>query len=288
MKSIILFIVFLFYFESCGSIYQVEVLRKHEHYVVGYYDFHDRIMHKNQQQRAYFEKLFAVCDSRAVRLFVEDLSSINHRGIFGCGLHSFDSRGGLLGGIAQLAHDAGIPTENHEYRYCRAAAFGYAFNQLRTGHQTVLMIPPIAMKQLVEEVGFELQDLQSETNEHELLGLSVNALDKTIKESIKEYEWDIAYESMVSDYANTRYSRLTARDMEQFLTFDSGILDLKIARSVVKHKDSHALVIAGGTHVENSFKLLKRMGYKSVFSVRTSDLHHKKLDSILRKCMIVQ
>lgn len=275
-------------------VYRVTVLRLEKgpvkQTVIGYYDIHDRDAEKNQKQRDYFQNFFSNCDSSKIKLFVEDLSSVNHRNIAACGNYQFDSRGGLLGGIVDLARQAGLGShciENIEYRYCRAVAFGYAFNQLRMGQRVQLMIPPISIKQLMQEIDVELDDLQQLHGLPYFFTARSLALNSAVKQRVVEYQWDLYHQQFVGDYITQQSRRIRIGDIEDFLTFDSGILDIKLARSIAKNQDKHAVIIAGGSHIENSFKMLKNMGYKTVYSARLSSLPHQKLDSILKKFEII-
>lgn len=291
------FFVCMFVFANCtisAFIYRVTVLRFEKgpitQTVVGYHDIHDRDAEKNQKQRDYFQQFFTACDKKKVKLFVEDLSSANHRNVFACGSHQFDSRGGLLGGIVDLARNAGLGAaciENLEYRYCRAAAFGYAFNQLRTGKRVQLMIPPISIKQLMQEIDVELYDLQHMHDLPHFLITRSQTLSQGIEKRMTDYQWDVHHQEFIGDYIANRSQRIRIDDIEDFLTFDSGILDIKLARAVAKNQDKTAIIIAGGSHIENSFKMLKHMGYKTVYATRLQSLPHEKLQSILRQCEVI-
>jgi hypothetical protein len=118
----------LFCMSSFSYIYEVRVLRKWDdvrkryHYFIGLSDFHDKIDPSNQTQLKKIQDILAKADKSSTKVAIEDLSSVNNNGRASCGRYMVNSRGGVLGGLAQSSRDAGLDVCNVEFRYCRVVA----------------------------------------------------------------------------------------------------------------------------------------------------------------------
>src|SRR5579885_2910097 len=107
---------------SFAFIYEVKVLRKWDasrnryHYFIGLSDFHDKTHPINRDHLAQIEKMLKSTDRNISKVLIEDLSSANASGKQACGRFLVNSRGGVLGGLAETAKAMGHETENVEFR----------------------------------------------------------------------------------------------------------------------------------------------------------------------------
>lgn len=289
-QSILIFFLLQHHLGS-GYIYRIEILRKWDssnnryQYILGFCDCHKRIAKKNREHCSYLKSFFSFCDPEDTKLIIEDLGSPNHAGIDSCGSISFKPAGGLLSEIANLAHEAHIiHKENLEYRYCRAAGFAPLFNQKQ--HMQKPGFAPtfsISIKSIVQEIIDTILLVQNQAKNTAYEKYAQKKIAEVITH-IRQLEWNLNSKTTVSDYTKKYPIRGTASGIESIFTFDSKLFDLKLIHAILKTKNENLIiVIAGGSHIQSSFRLLTQLEYESVSSIKTDKLPNETLNILLDK-----
>ncbi len=274
---------------SClAYIYQIHVLRrwdkelKQYQYIIGLSDFHDKSLPINKTHRRYLKHVLSRCPVQKTKIVVEDLSSTNSNGRRSCGRFAINSRGGVLGGLADELKSMNADVENIEYRYCRVVSLGPLINNVHVAVDSFASSNSLAIDALYREVLQEINQVRSFADGR-ALSSSYKRTINHVKCSLKQLQLDRYKNMSVADYC-ARFAKSGNRlnMLQTFCTFDSDLLDLKLVHEVVNaHQQSHIIAIAGGTHIEHAANLLKRAGFKPVFVSRLSSLHEYDLGKCL-------
>lgn len=295
MKKTLFFAIHFFSFQTIHShIYQIQIVRiwmprlREYQYIIGFSDLHDRDQEKNQKHRDALIHLFKQCPKKNTTVIVEDLSSTNHRGTSCCGTFFFDSRGGLLGGIAKEAEICGLQTHNVEYRYCRAAGWGDLYSRMLFKPKSIdpQKMPPIPLQSVRQEVlstiDVVMTQFKKEPLNHPLRVHAQSAID-SINKRMQKLDWltKANGKSTITQCASHFINKCA---VEETLTFDSALIDLLILDAIKQAFNKTVIVlIAGGTHIDKSFNILKTIGYKQIYSQPIARLERNSIDQILSK-----
>jgi len=293
MKNIIKLLVctahFFWSISAFAFIYEVKILKKWDaahkryHYFIGFSDFHDKVHVANKHQLAKIETILNTCDKNSTKVAIEDLSSINNNGRSACGRYSVNSRGGVLGGLAQTSRTMGLDVANVEFRYCRVISLGPVLNNLQGNLNSFPSATTTTMSALLDEVSKEIVQIQA-YDDGPILKKLYDASIKNIQDQIKKLRLDLDGTLSVAQYLeknSTQKNRLEL--LKNLLTFDSGLLDLSLAHIVTSAfgTQDKVIVIAGGAHIGRVSDLLQKVGYKDASTTKVTFAR----ENDLRKCL---
>lgn len=266
-------------------IYEVKVLRmwnagsQKYHYFIGLSDFHDKTNNSSPSQLNKLEQLLASLDKKNTKIIIEDLSSKNVQGRKECGQFFVNSRGGILGGLTEKTKNMGLDVDNIEFRFCRVSSLGPVLNNLSAQLDSFPSAMQLKIGTLTDEIMNEIKEIYRYSD-----GYALNKIyDSSAKEvvsAIRQLHLDAAQSLSVAQYL-TNYSNNHNRLelLKKLLTFDSSLLDVKIAHVALQSKDKNKVIaIAGGAHIARVCQLLTAQGYNAVDSTkitfaREHDLH---------------
>jgi hypothetical protein len=274
---------------SKAFIYELIVLRLPDaskqsgyRYFIGFSDFHDKQHASSQQQLQDLEQFLAVRSRKAMtKVVLEDLSSCGSGGRDSCGSFYVNSRGGVLGGLAQKCKAMGLVVDNIEYRYCRVASLGPVLNNIGKNPSSFPSVTSTRVSMLATEVDVIAQEIKQQSK-GKLRQVSRDAL-KSVTQQLEDFAIKTHNDMTVAEYV-TRHSTPDNRlnFVKHLLTFDSCLIDLKIVQSILEseHYD-RVCALAGGAHIDRVAELLQKVGYEVVY--RTPVTYHKEYDT--SKCV---
>ncbi|MDR3551326.1 MAG: hypothetical protein P4L31_07975 [Candidatus Babeliales bacterium] len=279
----------LFCMNSFSYIYEVRVLRKWDdarkrfHYFIGLSDFHDKIDPSNQIQLKKIQDILAKLDKNTAKISIEDLSSVNNSGKASCGSYMVNSRGGILGGLAQTTREMGLDVANIEFRYCRVIALGPVLNNLKDDLNSFPSVTSTNMNVLIDEIKNEIADIKAQ-NYSPKLKKRYDASIKTVEDQLVKLHMHESGSLSVAQYLD-KYSTASNRleFLKNLLTFDSALLDLRLAQMAHDgfNKRDKDVSIAGGAHIGRTCDLLQIDGYQDVSTTKIS--YGREHD--LQKCL---
>lgn len=258
--------------QAYGFIYEVKIMRRWDdrrgqyHYFIGYSDFHDKSHSASAQQVVDIQDFVATFLKKDIHIITEDLSS-EGGGRASCGPFYINSRGGVLGGIADLFRGKNISTANVEYRYCRVASLGPVINALQDDLSSFSSTNRIQVADLCTEIDRQVELIDSYDDGHTLSLLYKKEL-KDVAREMKKAQLNSFKSLSVADYL----ARLTTSDnridyLKHLLTFDSALLDIKMAHQIVNNSDKKGVIaIAGGSHIARVCTWLKTVGYQEYYA----------------------
>lgn len=271
MKKALSYVILLSMHMSLHTyIYNAIVMRKWQadlnrfHYFIGLGDFHNKQHPANKVHLHELQQLLAYAQKDSLRILTEDLSVSNDIGRKGVKGFSINSRGGLLGGLTDMCRDMGIDVLNLEYRYARVCALGPVLNNLKDDPFSFDSSRKLLIGDLVEEVYSEIDRMHA-YNDDPILGAWYVQCIKDVEKKISLYDWPNYYHQSVAEYVKQK-SKSVISLMQKLLTFDAALLDVKIVHEVVQQPHiEHICAIAGGSHIDRASKMLKKVGYTSVW-----------------------
>jgi|GEM_PF-823154 len=280
---------------ATAYIYDVQVVRKWEpqlndyQYVVGLCDYHDRMHPENKIQRAQIESMLSQSNKDKLRVVVEDLSCKGSgcQQAF-CNNYVVNTRGGILGGLAEFCTQQGISVANMEYRYCRVAAIGPMLRHAHAPLAEFKAIHEVTVNTLVDEIQDEVTNVEAFMASDK--AIHHKPLQKWYDHAIKEIGTGLARLNLDRQKNMTLAEYLSANSqpdkrallLNELLTFDSILLDLKLVHAVANMHDKQMIVvIAGGTHINRMNEALKNIGFTTQ---QASSISYKR-EHDLNKCL---
>lgn len=271
---------------SAAYFYEVKALRKwypergKYHYFIGYSDFHDKSSEANKKQLTHLDSILSNCDKSNTKIMVEDLSSPGAGGRMTCGRFLVNSRGGVLGGSANKYRDQGFDVENVEYRYCRVSALGPVLNNLTQNPHNFPSVTATSVMTLAQEVDAVMDDITT-YNDGQLQKHYQQTM-HPIKEQINKWKQKDCCDLNVAQYLMNESNQADRLDLlKHLLTFDSGLLDLKMVHTVVNSDKQFVIALSGGAHITRVSELLEAIGYENLYGTEVQ--FHKEYD--LNKCL---
>ena len=198
-------------------------------------------------------------------MVLEDLSCKGAGGRRSCVRFFINSRAGLLGGLTDLCEKAKIPVENIEYRYCRVVSLSPVLKNNNVQPATFSSTRLTTIAALTNEVNDIIKEINAyddgpELNKQYKQGIS------EIQTKLNKLRFTSKTTTSVAQYLTTHTSLSKRHNfIKWLLTFDSNLLDLKLAHTVVNAPDKEKIFIfAGGSHITRAGALLQKAGYKKV------------------------
>lgn len=275
---------------AIAYIYDVQVVRKWNaqlkdyQYVVGLCDYHDRMHPENKIQRAQLESLLAQSDKGNMRVVVEDLSCKGDASQQAyCSNFVVNTRGGILGGLAEFCAQRSIDVANVEYRYCRVAAIGPMLKHAHAPLQEFKAIHEVSVNTMVDEIQDEVKSVEKFVVADKKLQTWYAQSMKEVEVGLKRLHLDQHQDMTLAQYLNA-HSQPEKRFLllNELLTFDSILLDLKLVHAIAHMNDKRTIVvIAGGTHINRMNDALKSIGFTSQ---KNSSVTYKK-EYDVNKCL---
>jgi len=197
-------------------------------------------------------------------------------------LFYINSRGGVLGGLAMTCRNAGLVVDNIEYRYCRVSSLGPVLNNLQQRVHTI----PSARGVLVGDVAKEIHDVAQELKRHSGHAALCSFRDEALSEvmpQLASFQLEAGSQQTVADYLRTHSKRTTRLPLlKKLLTFDSILLDVKLAHSVLTGLDYTTVVaLAGGSHISRVSEMLQKSGYELAYTTNAQFLREHNLERCL-------
>lgn len=253
-------------------IYDIRILERpfpglaKKQYVIGFCDFHNRSLSRVvAEQRSMLERLCKKANNKALHFFVEDLSSPNTEGTFSCVRYRADTRGGFLGGITDFLRKHHCKVDNLEFRYCRVASLGLSLAG-STSPQALKMLDVIQIGQFVDET----QKILNKNNSYKDSALaSWNTKQvNLVKNAMQHLALEQHREHSVREYLDFRGETSPSKRvslLEELVSYDSPLFDVMLAHALFNDHDHDTLVVlAGGTHVQETFNILAQQGFKRI------------------------
>ena len=262
------------HFGSGAFIYELKVLRKKNssqgnyHYFIGCGDFHDKAHPANKEQRAAIEQILAGCDKDSTLVLLEDLSSKGSSGRHACGRFFVNSRGGVLGGLAEKAREQGVTVDNLEYRYCRVSSLGPVLNNLTSEPKSFPSVAQTSVTALAKEIDQVVKEIESYDDGAVLDDYYrkdiVNVMTELNKLGLAE-----AGSASIADYLVENSNDKNRLDvLKHLLTFDSILFDAKLAHAIVNADQKNIIAFAGGSHIGRVATMLIKDGYEQLESTK--------------------
>lgn len=249
---------------------------------VGLSDFHDKSNPANVTQLQIIEQCMVGCDKAKTKFAAEDLSSRNNKGRFACGHYFVNSRGGILGGLADMARRKGLDIDNIEFRYCRVTSLGPVLNNLHEPLDGLASVAGTRVESLIDEIQVTINDIRSYNDGPVLKKIYETAI-RNVQKNMVSLKLVPNMRGTIAEYLrdhSTISNRLEL--LKKLLTFDSALLDIELVHSIVNAQDKTKFVaIAGGSHIVRVCELLAKIGYKKVNS--TNIAYAKEYD--LQRCL---
>jgi len=264
-------VVCFFMQQSYAYIYEARIAcrtlpgTREKQYIVGLSDFHDRLQQAvASEQRSMLEKLLKTVDTARVRFLVEDLSSPNCEGISFCANYRVNTRGGFLGGITELLKRYGCSADNLEFRYCRVVALGLIATG-KDGKQAHRLQEAITIGQFVKETSFLFATISR--YQDFCMNAWYRSCTKMVEESMHRLNLLACQKQTAGEYLREAIKKNKKEEclLEELLSYDSPLFDVRVVHELLndtRHKT--VVVIAGGTHIRETFTALEKVGYESV------------------------
>lgn len=266
-------------------IYEVVVLkrinplsRKTQHFI-GLSDFHDKKNLANAIQLICIKDFLQSQNKDRTKIILEDLSTDSNNGKHGvCRQFHINSRGGILGGLAHSCRQKGLLVDNIEYRYCRVAALGPLLNN---EHQKIHDFPSacgVKVCDIAHEIHNAIADIAAYTSCCAALGAYREKILKRVEPAMNTLYLLKDSNHSMADYVQ-KHSREANRFelLKQLLIFDSPLLDLKLARSILTADQCDTIIaIAGGSHITRVKEMLRSAGYQVVYSTSSKGVKDPK------------
>jgi hypothetical protein len=274
---------------SYAFIYNITVLKKwdpvrnRDHYFIGCGDFHDK-KHRStgEQSKKIHDYLRKCARAKNTKVIVEDLSSSSSTGSTSCGSYTINSRGGILGGLTQKCKNIGVSAENVEYRYCRVVALSPALKNLGVNPRDLASVRDTPLSSITNEIEAVITEVNNYDDGKVLNKHYQNGI-RTIANKLQKLKFKRNGNASVADYLIATTDAKNKLDfIKLLLTFDSGLLDLKMVHFVANALDKERVIaFAGGSHIKRAVEILQECGYKMVYS---SDEQFSR-EYNLKKCL---
>ena len=256
---------------SLAFIYEVKIMRKWDaarnryHYFIGLSDFHDKTHQMNRNHLAKIEDFIRKSDPHDIKIVLEDLSSVSTTGRQACGRFIINSRGGVLGGLASTCKNMGHEVDNVEFRYCRVTSLGPVLNHLQDSVDAFPSVTVTQMNTLHQEITDIINEIKTYEDGNILKRMYEKSLEN-VNKMFKMLHLDQHQSGSVAQYLKTHSTQKNRMELlKHLLTFDSGLLDIRIVHSVLKSTEkSKVIAIAGGAHINKATEMLEKIGYEQV------------------------
>lgn len=251
--------------QSSAYVYDIRILRRtvpgtqEIQFLVGLSDFHDKTRQQViTEQRSMLERLLKGAARERIRFFVEDLSSANCDGTHSCANYRVNTRGGFLGGITDVVRRYGYSVDNLEFRYCRVVALGLAAAG-NNGPQARRLQEAIRLEQFIQETDKQLK-IVTAYHDHALSSWYTSTMKAVEKEQIRLALHDNPRQT-VREYLVNQKNNRPDEVLEQLLSYDSSLFDIRLVHELYNDVQHKTLVVAaGGTHIQEAFGILEKMG----------------------------
>lgn len=251
-------------FTLFSYIYQVRVVGNKKQNVIGCSDYHEKGHISNGGHRHHIEHLFTRTNAAETKFVVEDLASSNDEGRRSCLSYAIGSQESVLGGIADVARKKGCDVANIEYRYCRVTGVGPLLNNVDKKSGLCTSCNSLTMDLLYQEVLHEM-DMIKKYDDGKILNDVYRKAIQEVSLALKRLHLNYYKTFSLVDYCNQMSKGKYSDTLQNLCIFDSALVDMKIVHSIVSSQNkSTIIVVAGGTHIDNAFALLARVGYETV------------------------
>lgn len=238
--------------------YQLDILKNSNATVKALSDYHDKDHGVTQDQKNYLKNYLTSCPRASTKLIIEDLHSVMR-----------DSpEQGVLAGLALYCADHGMSVKNIEYRVKRVKALGEFVYQSHKNPYDCVAACSITIGDLSQEI---------EQAIHAVLELQLPVLLQAVaKKTINEIRKNIAAlgwedtRKTVADYLAELPQKERLQHIKKILMCDVKLLDLHIVGHVLAEPCQNIIICAGGSHIDHVRQLLKKVGYKTFFSTKTT------------------
>lgn len=256
-----------------GYFYRMHVIDRvidgntgHKQRIILLGDYHDKKHPANKKHRDYLDALLQKCCLHKSKLIIEDLSSMNNDGKMFCCHFGINCVEGILGQLAHKARILGICVDNVEFRYCRVASIGPLINNLKADPYSFKSTATITLMALYKEIIDEIEKIA-----HYEDGMQLNAFYKQVISEVRNIVSkmklpDVDKKKTVAEYCVQLNARKYRQELEKLCIFDSALIDINIMHSIHSGTFPLVIVVAGGSHIEQVSKLLKKIGCKTIFS----------------------
>lgn len=238
--------------------YQLDILKNSQSTVKALSDYHDKDHSATNEQRNYIKSYLSSSPVHNTKLIIEDLHSVMP-----------DSpEQGVLAGLAHYCSEQGLVVKNIEYRVLRVKALGDFVYQSSKNPYECKAACTITIGDLTREI---------EQAIHAVLQMPLPPLLQAVsKKIITEIRKNIAHlgwhnkQQTVAEYLAAIDQKDRLQVIKKILMCDVKLLDLHIIGHVIAAPCQNIIICAGGSHIDHVRQLLKKIGYKTFFSTKTS------------------
>ena len=249
-----------------GYVYDIKGLRKwHPEYKcycywIGCCDFHDKIHQASCQHRKKIEELLPMYNPADVLVVVEDLSSVNDAGCFGCGAYYINSRVGVLAGLGNFCKEQKIPLQNVEYRYCRVVALGPIINNINADPALFPSTGKMKISTIIQEIERAQLDLLF-YNPTAAFQAHITAQTNKVMGHMKKFNLMQDQEMTIAHYLQAHTTPLNRLEIvKDLLTFDGIFIGMKFAGATMNAPYKKKIIaLGGGTHINEAYELLQKI-----------------------------
>ncbi len=269
-------------------IYELKIVRlwdkqnKRYIYFVGCSDYHDKQHRVTAAQLAAINNLLGDADPKKVKIIIEDLSCKDNGERSYCGNFLINSRGGILGGLAQKCCARGFTVVNAEHRYCRVCALGPLLNNPQVNPHTCASVKATLVKALACEVEKVITEIQG-YKDGSMLQARYAAVIRSVRNRLRSWQRSLQAQLSVADYVEQHSKQPNRLDfVKELLTFDSGLIDARMVHAALNAGDHTTVVaFAGGAHITRVIEMLIKWGYELVYETDVRYIHEHDL----KKCV---
>lgn len=240
--------------------YQLDILKNSHEVIKALSDYHDKDHPITAVQGNYIKNYFLSCPKDTTKVIIEDLHS----------LMQDSAPQGILAGLAEYCSNCSLCVQNVEYRVLRVKALGEFVYQPDKNPFECKSACSITMRDLIAEIETAISALSGVSFPNPLV-VTVQKIIAETRKNIVNFKWHEYAHATVSEYLASIPLKQRYSLIKKMLMCDVKLLDLHILAAIISQPHYQNIIIcAGGSHIQQIGQLLKKIGYHSHFSTKTS------------------
>lgn len=240
-------------------IYNLTFLQNNDFHVKALSDYHDKDHQSTDAQRFLIQDYLSKCCPKATKVIVEDLTSLTSEIV----------NQGLLSGLATYCKSCNLTVQNVEYRALRVKALApFVYQPLKNPFDCPEACT-VTVGQLLQELTMVINAMNRFAFPRALHKSVANIITQTQK-NVADLKWEQASPLSVAEYISHIPLQERLAQVKKMLMCDVKLFDLCIVARVLEQPYQQTLIFAGGSHVDQVVRLLKKIGYKPLLSTKPS------------------
>lgn len=207
-----------------------------------------------------------------MRVFVEDLSSPNRYGQYGCNQFSLASKQGILAGLTGELQQEGLDVENLEYRYSRVIGLGGMLSAYGSATYNPEPAETISIQALLSEIETTMRRIEHFDCDKKCIATWYQKTCADVARKLALQDFYTLCDLSCAQYVEKKSSSVDQLTLlKQLLIFDSDLFDCCLVEGILRAHDTQiVLALAGGTHIARAFAQLQHCGFKKVYATQLS------------------